>query len=88
MCFLNFTHKNLFSNWFFAVHSWGSGTNPWGPEKEDQFARPTHYDGMLEVVGMTGVVHMGQISSGMRSAIRIAQGGHVRRFNLKGKKWM
>jgi len=39
--------------------------------------RPTHYDGMLEVVGVTGVVHMGQIQSGLRSAMRIAQGGHV-----------
>jgi diacylglycerol kinase (ATP) len=33
---------------------------------------------MLEVVGVTGVVHMGQIQSGMRSAMRIAQGGHIR----------
>lgn len=57
--------------------SWASGANPWGVEKEDQFAKPTHYDGMLEVVGVTGVVHMGQIQSGMRSALRIAQGGHV-----------
>lgn len=57
--------------------SWASGANPWGPEKEDQFAKPTHYDGMLEVVGVTGVVHMGQIQSGLRSALRIAQGGHV-----------
>ena len=61
-----------------CVHiSWASGSNPWGPERDDQFTRPTHYDGMLEVVGVTGVVHMGQIQSGMRSAVRIAQGGHV-----------
>ncbi|KAG8185626.1 hypothetical protein JTE90_026087 [Oedothorax gibbosus] len=60
------------------ILSWGSGANPWGPEKEDQFSKPTHYDGMLEVVGVTGVVHMGQIQSGLRSAIRIAQGGHLR----------
>lgn len=60
--------------------SWGSGANPWGPEKEDSFSKPTHYDGMLEVVGVTGVVHMGQIQSGLRSAIRIAQGGHVSIF--------
>ena len=39
--------------------------------------RPTHYDGMLEVVGVTGMVHMGQIRSGLRGAMRIAQGGHV-----------
>lgn len=56
---------------------WGSGAMPWGSEKEDNFAKPTHYDGLLEIVGVTGVVHMGQIQSGLRSAIRIAQGGHV-----------
>lgn len=35
--------------------------------------KPNHYDGMLEVVGVTGVVHLGQIQSGFRSAMRIAQ---------------
>lgn len=60
-----------------ACHSWGSGANPWGPEKEDQYQKPTHYDGKLEVVGVHGVVHMGQIQSGLRTATRIAQGGHV-----------
>ncbi|XP_071051112.1 diacylglycerol kinase theta isoform X2 [Onthophagus taurus] len=60
------------------ILSWGSGANPWGPEKEDQFSKPNHWDGMLEVVGVTGVVHLGQIQSGMRSAMRIAQGGHIK----------
>lgn len=64
----------------FLLCSWASGANPWGPEREDQFAKPTHYDGMLEVVGVTGVVHMGQIQSGLRSAVRVAQGGHVSPF--------
>ena len=59
------------------IRSWGSGANPWGPEREDQFSKPNHYDGMLEIVGVSGVVHMGQIQSGLRSASRIAQGGHV-----------
>ena len=54
-------------------NSWGSGANPWGVEKEEQFQKPNHWDGMLEVVGVTGVVHLGQIQSGMRSAMRIAQ---------------
>lgn len=56
-----------------ASCSWGSGANPWGPEKEDAFSKPNHWDGMLEVVGVTGVVHLGQIQSGLRSAMRIAQ---------------
>ncbi|KAK2153007.1 hypothetical protein LSH36_311g03008 [Paralvinella palmiformis] len=60
------------------ILSWASGANPWGPEKEDQFSKPTHYDGMLEIVGVTGVVHLGQIQSGLRNGIRIAQGGHIR----------
>lgn len=59
-----------------SIYSWGSGANPWGPEKEDQFTKPNHYDGMLEVVGVTGVVHLGQIQSGLRSAMRIAQVNH------------
>ncbi|XP_014478178.1 PREDICTED: diacylglycerol kinase theta isoform X9 [Dinoponera quadriceps] len=60
------------------ILSWGSGANPWGPDtKEDQFCTPNHWDGMLEVVGVTGVMHLGQIQSGLRTAMRIAQGGHI-----------
>ena len=32
---------------------------------------------MLEVVGVQGIVHLGQIQSGFRSGVRLAQGGHV-----------
>ncbi len=64
------------------ILSWGSGTNPWGPEKDDQFSKPTHYDGMLEVVGIRGVVHMAQIQGGLSSAIRLAQGGRVIYFAI------
>ncbi|VEL22898.1 unnamed protein product [Protopolystoma xenopodis] len=59
------------------ILSWGAGANPWGVEKEDAFTRPNHYDGQLEVVGVTGVVHMGQIFSGLRTGSRLAQGGHL-----------
>ncbi|XP_055849657.1 diacylglycerol kinase theta isoform X1 [Episyrphus balteatus] len=60
------------------ILSWGSGANPWGPDKDDQFTTPNHYDGCLEIVGVTGVVHLGQIQSGIRTAMRIAQGGHIK----------
>ncbi|CAL8105230.1 unnamed protein product [Calicophoron daubneyi] len=60
------------------ILSWGAGANPWGVEKDDSFSVPTHYDGQLEIVGVTGVVHMGQIFSGLRSGTRLAQGGHIR----------
>lgn len=70
----NILYKKLSNNllYYFNV-SWGSGANPWGPDKDDQFSTPNHYDGMLEVVGVTGVVHLGQIQSGIRTAMRIAQ---------------
>ena len=55
------------------LFSWGSGANPWGYEKDDKFSKPNHWDGMLEVVGVTGVMHLGQIQSGLKSAIRIIQ---------------
>lgn len=44
---------------------------------------------------MTGVVHLGQIQSGLRSATRIAQGGHIKiRLNtdlpvqVDGEPWI
>ncbi|XP_014599096.1 PREDICTED: diacylglycerol kinase theta isoform X4 [Polistes canadensis] len=77
------------------ILSWGSGANPWGPDKEDQFNKPNHWDGMLEVVGVTGVIHLGQIQSGLRGAMRIAQGGHIKiRLNsdipvqVDGEPWV
>ncbi|XP_020283288.1 diacylglycerol kinase theta isoform X2 [Pseudomyrmex gracilis] len=62
------------------ILSWGSGANPWGSKqaKANQFNRPNHWDGMLEVVGVTSVFHLGQIQSGLRGARRIAQGGHIK----------
>lgn len=40
---------------------------------------------MLEVVGVTGVVHLGQIQSGLRSAMRIAQVS-IHQFNQYSQK--
>ena len=57
--------------------SWAGGAHPWGPEKDAHFTAPNHWDGLLEVVGVTGVVHMGKISGGLGTAIRLAQGTHV-----------
>ncbi|KRY87419.1 Diacylglycerol kinase theta [Trichinella pseudospiralis] len=61
------------------IMSWGSGSNPWGPEKEEVgFTKPNHDDGLLEVIGITGIVHLGQMQAGFSSGIRLAQGGHVK----------
>ncbi|KAI8421191.1 hypothetical protein MSG28_008260 [Choristoneura fumiferana] len=53
--------------------SWGSGANPWGPEKDDQFSKPNHWDGMLEVVGVTGVG--GHIKINLKSEIPVQVDG-------------
>lgn len=66
-----------------SPHSWGSGADLWGSESDNRFEKPRIDDGLLEVVGVTGVVHMGQVQGGFRSGIRIAQGSYFRVTLLK-----
>ena len=40
------------------VCSWGSGADLWGSEVDGRHGKPSIDDGLLEVVGVTGVVHM------------------------------
>ncbi|KAG7218146.1 hypothetical protein INR49_009047 [Caranx melampygus] len=63
---------------FLNIPSWGSGADLWGSEVDGCHGKPSIDDGLLEVVGVTGVVHMGQVQSGLRSGIRIAQGNYIR----------
>ncbi|KAI5623110.1 diacylglycerol kinase theta, partial [Silurus asotus] len=63
---------------FLNIPSWGSGADLWGSDNDARYDKPRIDDGMLEVVGVTGVVHMGQVQSGLRSGIRIAQGSYIR----------
>ncbi|XP_066297998.1 diacylglycerol kinase theta-like [Branchiostoma lanceolatum] len=63
---------------FLNIRSWGSGCDPWGGEASDAFSPPSYNDGTLEVVGLTGVVHLGQIQGGIRGAIRVAQGQSIK----------
>uniref|UniRef100_A0A668A5I5 Diacylglycerol kinase n=1 Tax=Myripristis murdjan TaxID=586833 RepID=A0A668A5I5_9TELE len=63
---------------FLNIPSWGSGADLWGSEVDGRHEKPRIDDGLLEVVGVTGVVHMGQVQSGLRSGIRIAQGNYIR----------
>uniref|UniRef100_A0A8C6ZG82 Diacylglycerol kinase n=1 Tax=Nothoprocta perdicaria TaxID=30464 RepID=A0A8C6ZG82_NOTPE len=68
---------------FINIPSWGSGADLWGSESDNRFEKPRIDDGLLEVVGVTGVVHMGQVQGGLRSGIRIAQGSYFRVTLLK-----
>ncbi|XP_069575615.1 diacylglycerol kinase theta [Brachyistius frenatus] len=80
---------------FLNIPSWGSGADLWGSEVDGRYGKPSIDDGLLEVVGVTGVVHMGQVQSGLRSGIRIAQGNYVRLtvskpipVQLDGEPWL
>ncbi|XP_076147714.1 diacylglycerol kinase theta isoform X2 [Alosa pseudoharengus] len=63
---------------FLNIPSWGSGADLWGSDSDSRYGKTRIDDGMLEVVGVTGVVHMGQVQGGLRSGIRIAQGAYIR----------
>ncbi|KAJ8262380.1 hypothetical protein GJAV_G00165780 [Gymnothorax javanicus] len=63
---------------FLNIPSWGSGADLWGSDSDSRFGKPRIDDSMLEVVGVTGVVHMGQVQGGLRSGIRVAQGNYIR----------
>ncbi|XP_069482496.1 diacylglycerol kinase theta isoform X2 [Ambystoma mexicanum] len=80
---------------FLNIPSWGSGADLWGSDSDNRYEKPRIDDGLLEVVGVTGVVHMGQVQSGLRSGIRIAQGSYFRVTILKpiavqvdGEPWL
>lgn len=47
---------------FINIPSWGSGADLWGSDNDSRFKKPRMDDGLLEVVGVTGVLHM--VSSG------------------------
>ncbi|XP_005077471.1 diacylglycerol kinase theta isoform X2 [Mesocricetus auratus] len=68
---------------FINIPSWGSGADLWGSDSDSRFEKPRIDDGLLEVVGVTGVMHMGQVQGGLRSGIRIAQGSYFRVTLLK-----
>ncbi|OCT59255.1 diacylglycerol kinase theta [Xenopus laevis] len=68
---------------FLNIPSWGSGADLWGSDNDNRYGKPRIDDGLLEVVGVTGVVHMGQVQGGLRSGIRIAQGSYFRVTLLK-----
>ena len=46
--------RSKFSMIYILLGSWGSGANIWGPEKDEKFTKPNHWDGVLEVVGVQG----------------------------------
>lgn len=59
------------------IGSWAAGADAWG-STSDEFDPCSYSDGKLEVVGLSGIMHMGQVHSGMRTGLRLAQGTNVK----------
>jgi len=59
------------------ISSWAAGSEPWGKDRDERFTTPRYDDGKLEVLGFTGVYHMGKIKGGLATGIRLAQGAQI-----------
>lgn len=59
------------------IPSYSGGTNLWGTRAGGGFQPQRTDDGLLEIVGYTGPLHMGRIRFGVQSGIRVAQGREV-----------
>eukprot|EP00468_Gymnochlora_sp_CCMP2014_P010105 CAMPEP_0167750996 /NCGR_PEP_ID=MMETSP0110_2-20121227/6311_1 /TAXON_ID=629695 /ORGANISM="Gymnochlora sp., Strain CCMP2014" /LENGTH=273 /DNA_ID=CAMNT_0007636399 /DNA_START=72 /DNA_END=893 /DNA_ORIENTATION=- len=70
------------------IPSYGGGSDLWGVEsggtphgldgrKNTEFKKPTHYDGLVEVVGVRDSLHMAQCQVGIASCVRLGQGRRV-----------
>lgn len=77
------------------IGSWAAGANLWGSHTDDNFVIPSYSDGMVEVIGLTGVMHMGQIQSSIRGGIQLAQGSQINiklksdwPVQIDGEPWM
>jgi len=61
------------------IPSMYGGTNLWGTQTSRRFQTQHIGDGLIEVVGIYGSLHVGQIKGGFRQhAKRIAQGAHIK----------
>jgi diacylglycerol kinase (ATP) len=65
------------------IGSWGSGADLWGSDRDERYLTPTFSDGLIEVVGVNGIMHMAQIQGGLRTGIRLSQCSQVK-FTVKG----
>jgi len=58
--------------------SYMGGANLWGNAPDKHFQTPSVEDGLLELVAVTGSFHLANVSINLSSAIRLAQGKHIK----------
>jgi diacylglycerol kinase (ATP) len=61
------------------IDNWGGGvTGLWKPDSQRNFRKQSFSDGLIEVIGLTDVLHMGQVQIGMDEPFQIGQGKIIR----------
>ncbi|KAL6049945.1 Diacylglycerol kinase [Balamuthia mandrillaris] len=75
--------------------SYMGGTNPWGTSADPKYQEPAIDDGLLEVIGIKGAMHLGRIQTRTSRGIRLAQGRSLRLTTSKalpaqvdGEPWL
>jgi diacylglycerol kinase (ATP) len=64
------------------IHHWGGGVTDLWKSKTNGFAKDSFSDGLLEVIGLSDILHMGQVQVGMDEPFQVGQ-GRVIRFKSK-----
>ena len=60
------------------INNWGGGvTGLWRADAGRGMAKESYSDGLLEVIGLTDIVHMGQVQVGIDEPFQVAQGGRI-----------
>lgn len=61
------------------IDNWGGGvTGLWKADSQRNFRKQSFSDGVIEVIGLTDVLHMGQVQIGMDEPFQIGQGKVIR----------
>eukprot|EP01113_Clastostelium_recurvatum_P028879 TRINITY_DN3486_c0_g1_i3.p1 TRINITY_DN3486_c0_g1~~TRINITY_DN3486_c0_g1_i3.p1 ORF type:complete len:629 (-),score=106.67 TRINITY_DN3486_c0_g1_i3:51-1937(-) len=63
---------------FLNLPSYAGGTNMWGPSYDPSYRPVSIDDNFIEVIGVRSIVHLGEISTGLGSGMRIGQGQSIR----------
>jgi diacylglycerol kinase (ATP) len=65
------------------IDNWGGGvTELWKSDSKSSFSKESFSDGVIEIIGLTDVLHMGQVQVGMEEPFQVGQGKSIK---LKSK---
>jgi len=60
------------------VPSYAGGMNLWGKIYDPKYRPASFSDGLVEVIGISGALHLGKIGAGLSEGIRLGQGNKIK----------